>query len=254
MRLPPGSSSDAEVGTVPARLYMSQRVATPAALLRLAASIFFFLLAATAGWALQQILKILHPFMPFITEELWTSFGDGDGMLIHAAWPEAGIAPVDAASRDELDWAVRFVSEVRTVRNELNVPAGAKIPAILSGANEATRERLATHRDQVLRLARLTDVAVDADVPAGAVELVLDEATLALPLADVIDLDAERARLAKEIEKLDKEISGYDRKLANENFTSKAPEEVVAEQRERRADAADARAKLESALERLKAA
>jgi valyl-tRNA synthetase len=209
---------------------------------------------ATAGWVLQQILRILHPFMPFITEELWESFGDGEGMLIHAAWPAADIAPVDAGAKAELDWAVRFITEVRTVRNELNVPAGAKIPAILTGASDATKARLANHRDQVLRLARLDNVAVDADVPTGAVELVLDEATLALPLADVIDLDAERARLAKEIEKLAKDIAGIDKKLANENFTSRAPEEVVEEQRERRADAADAKAKLESALERLKAA
>ncbi|MBO6783833.1 MAG: valine--tRNA ligase [Alphaproteobacteria bacterium] len=209
---------------------------------------------ATAGWVLQQVLKILHPFMPFITEELWESFGDGDGMLIHAAWPAADIAPVDEASKAELDWAVRLISEVRTVRNELNVPAGAKIPAILRGASDETKARLERNRDQVLRLARLGDIAVDADVPSGAVQTVIDEATLALPLADVIDLDAERARLSKEIEKLDKEITGYDKKLANENFTSKAPEEVVEEQRTRRADAAETRAKLESALERLKAA
>jgi valyl-tRNA synthetase len=209
---------------------------------------------ATAGWVLQHILRVLHPFMPFITEELWESFGDGEGMLIHAAWPAADIATVDTEAKAELDWAVRFITEVRTVRSELNVPAGAKIPAILTGASDATKARLANHRDQVLRLARLDDVAVDADVPAGAVELVLDEASLALPLADVIDLDAERARLAKEIEKLAKDIAGIDKKLANENFTSRAPEEVVAEQRERRADAADAKAKLESALERLKAA
>jgi valyl-tRNA synthetase len=103
-------------------------------------------------------------------------------------------------------------------------------------------------------MARIADIAIDAELPAGAVQTVLDEATLALPLADVIDLDAERARLSKEIDKLAKEITGYDKKLANEAFLAKAPESVVAEQHERRSDASDAKAKLESALERLSAA
>ena len=209
---------------------------------------------ATAGWVLQNILKILHPFMPFITEELWESFGDGQGFLMHAAWPADDIAPVDEGAKAELDWVVRVITEVRTVRNELNVPAGAKIPAILNGASDETKARLDRNRDQVLRLARLEGIALDGEVPSGAVQTVIDEASVILPLADVIDLEAERARLSKEIEKLDKEITGYDKKLANENFTSKAPEEVVEEQRERRADAAETKAKLESALERLKAA
>ncbi len=209
---------------------------------------------ATAGWVLQQILKILHPFMPFITEELWESFGDGQGMLIHASWPGSDIAPVNEGARAELDWAVRFITEVRTVRSELNVPAGARIPAILRGASDQTKARLAANEGQILSLARIAEVAIDTDLPAGAVQTVLDEATLALPLADVIDLDAERARLSKEIDKLAEEISGYDKKLANENFLAKAPEDVVAEQYERRSDASDAKAKLESALERLSAA
>ncbi|MEL0013353.1 MAG: valine--tRNA ligase, partial [Alphaproteobacteria bacterium] len=194
---------------------------------------------ATAGWVLQNILKILHPFMPFITEELWGSFGDGSDFLMHAAWPADDIAPVDEGAKAELDWVVRVITEVRTVRNELNVPAGAKIPAILNGAAEQTMARLDRNRDQVLRLARLDNISLNCDVPSGAVQTVINEASVILPLADVIDLEAERARLSKEIEKLDKEIIGYDKKLANENFTSRAPEEVVEEQRERRADAVE---------------
>ena len=209
---------------------------------------------ATAGWVLQQILKILHPFMPFITEELWTSFGDGQGMLIHAAWPADDIAPVNDEAKAELDWTVRFITEVRTVRSELNVPAGARIPAILRGASDQTKARLAANEGQIKSLARIAEIAIDAELPAGAVQTVLDEATLALPLADVIDLDAERARLAKEIDKLAKEITGYDKKLANKAFLAKAPEDVVAEQHERRSDASEAKAKLEAALERLSAA
>ena len=209
---------------------------------------------ATAGWVLQQILKILHPFMPFITEELWSSFGDGQGMLIHAAWPADDIAPVNDEAKAELDWTVRFITEVRTVRSELNVPAGARIPAILRGASDQTKARLAANEGQIKSLARIAEIAIDAELPAGAVQTVLDEATLALPLADVIDLDAERARLAKEIDKLAKEITGYDKKLANKAFLAKAPEDVVAEQHERRSDASEAKAKLEAALERLSAA
>ncbi|MEK9967123.1 MAG: class I tRNA ligase family protein, partial [Rhodospirillaceae bacterium] len=209
---------------------------------------------AVAGWTLQQILRLLHPFMPFITEELWQHFGDDEGMLIHAAWPANDIAPVDDAAKAELDWAVRVITEVRTVRNEVNVPAGAKIPAILRDASDETKGRLERHSDQILRLARLEQVDLDAELPQGAVQIVLGEATLALPLADVIDLGQERDRLAKEIAKLEKDIAGIDKKLANEKFLANAPEEVVAEQHERRADASDAKEKLEGALERLSAA
>ncbi|MDE0779846.1 MAG: class I tRNA ligase family protein, partial [Alphaproteobacteria bacterium] len=196
----------------------------------------------------------LHPFMPFITEELWSSFGDGQGMLIHASWPADDIAPINDESKAELDWAVRFITEVRTVRSELNVPAGARIPAILRGASDQTKARLAANESQILSLARLAAVEIDAELPTGAVQIILDEATLALPLADFIDLDAERARLAKEIDKLVKEIIGYDKKLANESFLAKAPDAVVEEQHERRRDASAAKEKLESALERLSAA
>ncbi|NKB49158.1 MAG: valine--tRNA ligase [Alphaproteobacteria bacterium] len=208
---------------------------------------------AAAAWTLNTILRLLHPIMPFLTEELWEQFGDGD-MLISAAWPVGDIAPVDRAAAAEMDWVVRLISEVRAVRSEVNVPGGAKIPAILRDAGADSKARLATHREQILWLARLDYVTLDGDVPEGSVQLVLDEATLALPLADFVDLDQERRRLQKEIDKLAADISGIDKKLANKNFTSKAPEEVVAEQHDRRAAAADASAKLASALERLSSA
>ncbi|HCP01138.1 MAG TPA: valine--tRNA ligase, partial [Rhodospirillaceae bacterium] len=206
---------------------------------------------AVAGWTLQQILRLLHPFMPFITEELWQHFGEEDGMLIHAAWPANDIAPVDPAAKAELDWAVSFITEVRVVRNEVNMPAGAKIPAILRGASDQTKVRLASHSDQIRRLARLDKIVLDADLPEGAVQIVLGEATLALPLADVIDLAAERNRLLKELGKLEKDIAVINKKLANEKFLANAPENVVSEQHERRRDAGAAKAKIEAALERL---
>jgi valyl-tRNA synthetase len=205
--------------------------------------------AATA-WTLNTILRVLHPFMPHLTEELWAQFGD-DALLMASAWPAGDVAPVDSAAAAEMDWVVRLISEVRAVRSEVNVPGGAKIPAILRDAGDDSKARLATHRDQILWLARLEDVTLDGDIPEGSVQLVLDEATLALPLADFVDLDQERARLKKEIDKLGSDMAQIDKKLANKNFTSKAPEEVVAEQHERRATAADAKEKLEAALERL---
>ncbi len=205
---------------------------------------------ATAAWTLNTILRLLHPLMPFLTEELWEQFGDGE-LLITSAWPAGDIAPVDGAAAAEMDWVVRFISEVRAVRSEVNVPAGARIPAILRGAGVDNQARLETHREQILWLARLDDVTLDGDIPDGSVQLVLDEAILALPLADIVDLDQERGRLQKEIDKLASNIAGIDKKLANKNCTSKAPEEVVAEQHERRAAAAAASAKLELALERL---
>jgi valyl-tRNA synthetase len=205
--------------------------------------------AATA-WTLNIILRLLHPIMPFLTEELWEQFGDSE-LLITSAWPAGDIAPIDRAAAAEMDWVVRLVSEVRAVRSEINVPGGAKIPAILRGASDDSKDRLATHREQILWLARLDDVTLDAEIPEGSVQLVLDEATLALPLAGIVDFDQERERLKKEIGKLASHIAGIDKKLANKKFTSKAPEAVVAEQHDRRAAASDAIAKLLSALERL---
>jgi valyl-tRNA synthetase len=209
---------------------------------------------ATTAWALQHILRILHPFMPFITEELWQQFGEAGTLLADADWPAFDAAAIDDGAADEMNWVVRLITEVRTVRSEMNVPPSAKIPAVLRDASDTTKSRLATHSEQIHWLARLSEVEIDGDIPRGSVQTVVDEATLALPLADIIDLDQERERLSKEIDKLSGEIDKFDKKLANENFVARAPEEVVEEQRERRAEAADARAKLEAALQRLSAA
>ena len=208
---------------------------------------------ATAAWTLGRILVLLHPFMPFVTEALWEQFGDGETQLIGAAWPaHAELVAPDAAA--EMDWAIRLISEVRAVRSEANVPAGAEIAAVLRGADATTKARLAAQQQQILRLARLSGIATDGDVPKGSVQLVIGEATLALALADVIDLAQEQVRLGREIERLNEDIAKLDKKLANQSFIAKAPAGVVAEQRDRRADAAATRAKLEAARERLSAA
>ncbi|WP_425996189.1 valine--tRNA ligase [Caulobacter sp. DWR1-3-2b1] len=210
---------------------------------------------ATAAWALDVILKLLHPVMPFITEELWdktAEFGPKrDGLLISAKWPELPESWIDAAAEAEIGWLVDTVSEIRSVRAEMNVPPGAKPPLTLIGASAETRARLARHRDLLLTLARL-DSAREADAPpTGAVPFVLGEATGALAIAEFIDLAAEKARLTREIAGHVGEIEKTAKKLNNPDFLARAKEEVVEENRERLAEAEAAKAKLEAALVRL---
>jgi valyl-tRNA synthetase len=211
--------------------------------------------AATA-WVLNQVLHLLHPFMPFITEELWQQTGGPAAartrLLMLADWPSYDGQIVDADAVAEIGWVVRVVSEIRALRTEMNVPPGTQIPAALHDAGETTRRRLAAYRDLVVRLARLSGIdAVDGAVAKGAAQIVVDETTVALPLAGVIDIGQERARLAKELEKTKAEAMKLEKKLGNEQFVAKAPPEVVEEQRQRLAEATQARDKLLKALDRL---
>ena len=212
---------------------------------------------AMIGWTLDLILKLLHPVSPFLTEELWgklAEFGAArDKMLITTAWPELPQTWLDADAEGEIDWVIGLVSEVRSVRAEMNVPPGAKIPLTLSAANAATRARLARHRDLITTLARLESAREADAAPAGAVPFVIGEATAALAIADFIDLAAEQARLAKDIAGLDADIDRTAKKLGNADFVARAKEEVVAETREKLADAQAARLKLDAALARLAA-
>ncbi len=210
---------------------------------------------ATTAWVLDQILHVLHPLMPYITEELWEQLSpDRAGRLISAQWPEHGSGLVDPAARDEMEWVVRLISAVRSMRSEMNVPPSAQIALHLKDAGPATLARLDTHRDLILRMGRLSAAGpLPGAVPKGAVQSVLDEATLILPLEGIVDLEKERARLTREIDKLSGEIRKIDAKLSNEQFVAKAPEEVIEEQRDRRATAEQARGKLQKALEMLAA-
>jgi valyl-tRNA synthetase len=215
---------------------------------------------AVAAWALDQILHLLHPFMPFITEELWDELMPGGvaargTLLITAPWPRLSKDLVDREAADEMDWVVRLISQIRALRAEMNVPPAARIQMRLKGATSATARRLDLHRERVLRLARLGSATVgEAEPPAGAVQLVLDEAIVVLPLGDVIDVDQERARLEKELQKVAAEMAQVDRKLSNRQFLAKAPEAVVEAQRERRDEYVAAETKLRQALDRLAAA
>ena len=211
----------------------------------------------TMGWVLDQILLMLHPMAPFVTEELWTELAPEGGRetpLITAPWPQ-NEAPSDAkASGAEMDWVVRLISEIRTVRAEMNVPAGSKTDLLVKGANEHTVQRLSQHSELIKRLARVENIdSSGGETPKGAVQAIVDEATYFLPVGDVIDVALETDRLTKEIDKVEKEISQLNKKLSNEKFTSRAPAEVVEENRERQAEYERTRDKLREALDRLKA-
>jgi valyl-tRNA synthetase len=213
---------------------------------------------ACAAWALDQILKVLHPFMPFITEELWVRVGENASgrkkALILSEWPDTSQLSVDQASVDEMDWVIRLVTEIRSIRSEMNVPGGAKIEILLKDLSSVNLSRLNQHQVTIETLARLGSLGVTEDMPSGAVQTVLDEATIFLPLEGVIDVAQETARLEKEIDKAVKEISKFDAKLSNQKFLSKAPEAVIEEQRSRKSEAEKMRAKLEEALARLQGA
>ena len=209
---------------------------------------------ATAGWVFDRILLMLHPFMPFVTEELWEALAENRaGPLIRSDWPALADDLIDAASEQELGWVVRLISTVRSVRSEMNVPPGAQIPMILVGAQARSQEWLRAHEILISRLARLDGISFDGPVPDGSVQFVHDEATVALPIAQVIDIDQEKKRLEKELAKAETEISKLQKKLSNQQFLAKAPEAVVDEQRERLSEEQSARTRLDEALRRLSA-
>ena len=211
---------------------------------------------AAAAWVLDTILGLLHPFMPFVTEELWGRIDEGRaGTLITAPWPALDESIGDADAAQEMDWVVRLVTQVRAVRAEMNVPAGARIALSLRGAGPETAARLGRHREVIARLARLSEAeATDGEIPSGSVQMMLDEATVVLPLAGVIEFDKERARLDRELGKVGKERAKLESKLGNEQFLARAPDHVVEEQRVRLDEACTAEARLKAALERIAAA
>jgi valyl-tRNA synthetase len=190
--------------------------------------------------------------MPFITEELWTRFGDSD-LLILEDWPVLGAALDDGQAREELGWVVDLISGIRSVRSEMNVPPGAKVPFMLTGASAASREWLATHEAMIVRLARLGAVSLGDEIPKGAARFVHGEAVAGLLIADVIDIAREQARLEKAIGRSEGEAAKLEKKLGNAQFIARAPESVVAEQRARLATEQTTRAKLADALTRLSA-
>ncbi len=175
--------------------------------------------------------------MPFVTEELWGETGKSgparEKLLVVSEWPQlSGLGDVQADA--EMEWLIAVVSGIRSVRTEMNVPAGAKIPLLIVGAGEETGVRVESQLQALMRMARLDKVDYGSDVPRGSAQIVLGEATFVLPLAGIIDIDAERVRLKREIAKEEVEKGKIDKKLANEQFVAKAPPEVIEEQRQPR--------------------
>jgi valyl-tRNA synthetase len=209
----------------------------------------------TCAWVLDRILQLLHPFMPFITEELWARMAEHAeprrSMLMLSPWPDLSGLPAYEDVRTEMNWLIDLVANIRSVRAEMNVPPSARITLILKDASDATAARLARHRDLAMTVGRLSSALVSSVIPKGSAQFVIGEAVAALPLGDVIDLDKERARLAKEIKKAEDEIARIDGKLSNAAFVAKAPAEVIDEQKEKRAEYEAVAARLKEALGRL---
>jgi len=239
---------------------------------------------AMVAWARDEILKLLHPFMPFISEELWAVTAKRDGLLALAAWsrrklelsaeqmalmsatgPNDPIIPPvilaldagdfsDPAAEAEIGWVVDLVTAIRSVRAEMNIPPATLMPLVLSGVTAETKDRAQRWSDVVKRLARLAEISFAGDPPQGAVQLLVRGEVASLPLKGVIDLSAEKARLDKEIGKVDADIKRVDAKLSNEKFVANAPEELVEEEKEKREAAVERKTKILEALERLKSA
>ncbi len=204
---------------------------------------------AVAGWVLDQILVLLHPFMPFITEELWHAMGAREHDLIVAQWPMADARSLDPEASREVDWLIRLVQEIRTARNELNVPPGARLPLHVRDANAATLARLERQAPALARLARVTHA--EGEATGGAAQVVVDEATFVLPLEGVIDLDSERTRLTKAIAAAEKERDALSGRLGNASFVERAKPEAVEKAKADHADKAAEAARLQAALGRL---
>ncbi|KCZ93273.1 valine--tRNA ligase [Hyphomonas johnsonii] len=206
------------------------------------------------GYVIDETLKLLHPFMPFVTEELWERRAPGrveaQGFLMHQSWPDYDIKR-DSGADTEIQWVLDLISEIRSLRSDLGVPAGSKIPISLVSAGPVIEDRAIRHEDILKRLARLELIAVTDTLPTGAVSTVVGETVVALVIADQIDVAEARKRLDKEVAQLDKDIMATEKKLGNEAFVSKAPVEIVEENRERIVEWSGRREKLKAARKSL---
>ena len=191
---------------------------------------------AVTAHVIDQLLHLMHPFIPFVTEELWERFDSDivkrDTMLIVSPWPKA-LNNVDDKPKQEINWVIKFISEIRSVRAEMNIAAGAQIPVVVVGADAEVEAKLKTHNSLLQKMARIDSISLAKDVPEGAIQIMLDGVIIALPLAGVIDIQAELDRLTKEIAKADKDIVGTEKRLSNQAFVAKAPEKVINEQKSR---------------------
>ena len=205
---------------------------------------------ASFAWTLDRILVILHPFMPFVTTELWNNTAQRDVKLIHAAWPKD--ETIDRSAMNDIDWTIDLISAIRSLRSEMNLPASAKPVVYLKDAGSQSAEYVSRFNKIICPLARLEKLEVyTGEVTSDMAQSVFRECTLLMPLKGVIDFAAEKERLSKELESLNKNLEGYARKLGNPNFVERAPAAVVAEEKRRQNEALENKAKVEAALQRI---
>jgi len=208
---------------------------------------------ATMAWVIDQCLILLHPTMPFITEELWGAIAPRDTMLVHADWPTYGAELIDAEADREMGWVIGLIEEIRSIRAQMHVPAGLKVQLLQVEIDAKGQAAFARNAAMIERLARLSAVTVVAVMPKGAVTVAAEGAVFGLPIADLIDVAEEKARLQKTLDKLSKEIGGLKGRLGNPKFIESAPEEIVDEARENLAAREEEAGKLSEALARLAA-
>ncbi|MDW3183823.1 valine--tRNA ligase [Roseobacter sp.] len=207
---------------------------------------------ATMAWVLDQCMILLHPIMPFITEELWAATGRRDKMLVHADWPDYTAADlVDPAADQELNWVVALIEAIRSARAQMHVPAGLYVPLLVTDLDAAGQSAWDRNEVMIKRLARVEALSQADSFPKGTVTLAVTGGSFGLPLADIIDIAEEKARLQKTLDKLMKELGGLRGRLNNPKFAASAPEEVVAETRANLALREEEEAKLQEALARL---
>ncbi|GGE30536.1 valine--tRNA ligase [Primorskyibacter flagellatus] len=205
----------------------------------------------TLGWVLDQCMILLHPIMPFVTEELWAATGARPKMLVHADWPTYGADLIDAQADREMNWVTSLIEDIRSARAQMHVPAGLHVPLVVTDWDEVAQGAWARNETLIKRLARVDSLTWVETFPKGCITVAAEGATFGLPLADIIDVGEEKARLEKTLGKLAKEIGGLSGRLNNPNFVASAPEDVVEEVRENLAARQEEEAKLRAALERM---
>jgi valyl-tRNA synthetase len=203
------------------------------------------------AWVLDQCMILLHPIMPFITEELWATTGTRAKPLVHADWPTYGSELIDEDALREMNWVTKLIDDIRSARAQMHVPAGLKVTLLRIGLDETATGAYDRNAALIARLARIETVSDATEMPKGAITLAAEGGMFAIPLAGLIDIDEEKARLAKTLEKLAKDLGGLKGRLNNPNFVENAKPEVVVETREKLAMGEEEAQKIKAALARL---
>ena len=205
----------------------------------------------TMGWVIDHCLILLHPIMPFITEELWETLTERKEMLVHCDWPEYDRALIDHAADLEMNWVVNLIESIRSARAQLRVPAGLKIPMIFVEMDSEAKQAWENNSEMIQKLARITELTSADEIPKGSIAISAKGASFALPLEDIIDVEEEKKRLSKSLDKLQKEISALKGRLQNSKFIESAPQEVILETQENLVLREEEETKLSSAASQL---